>query len=222
MKSTNLIKFSLTKKVGELSDTISYECQFCNKIVTLDEEYRRMCERISDNSFFCPFCIRHGFLSRSNCDVLMLSFRGLIGYYYHAYYCHDTQENRMYLSEIRDLIEIHATTGLENPVFSYDPDTFMWFVDFSKVGRKKKLSLDDILLTVESILDCFEQNTHFESQDFRDQFTKSIKKFYTNRCRPPHQKQLIPTLKGIGDPKLTDEELEWIRYITSKDLLLRS
>ena len=155
MKSLNLLEFRLSKKVDdELSETICYECQFCNKIVSLDESFRQMCERISGDSFFCPFCIRHGFSARSNRDVLMLSFRGVIGYYYCAYYCY-SNEMHMYLSQIRNLIETHAATGLENPVFSYDPDTFMWFVDFSRVGKgKRKVSLDDVILTVEAILGC--------------------------------------------------------------------
>ena len=221
MKSVNLLEFRLAKKVDdELSDTIYYECQFCNKIVSLDEDSRRMCEKVSGGSFFCPFCIRHGFSSKSNRDVFMLSFRGVIGYYYYAYYCH-SNKNHMYLSQIRDLIETHAWTGLENPVFSYDPETFMWFVDFSRVGQgKRKLSLDDVLLTTEVILKCFGMDDLCGSSDFGGCFTKAIEEFYSNRHRPLHQKQLIPTLNGIGD--LNDDETECIRHFTYNNLILRS
>jgi hypothetical protein len=128
----------------------------------------------------------------------------------------------MYLSQIRDLIEIHAATGLENPVFSYDPDTFMWFVDFSKVGKgKRKLSLDDVLLTTETILECLNARLDPQSlENLMGRFKKAIVKFYKNRHRPIHQKQLIPTLKGIGN--LKDEEIEWTRHFTYKNLILRS
>ena len=199
MKPVNLLEFRLSKKVDdELSDTICYECQFCNKIIFLDENAHRMSDRLSGDSFFCSFCIRHGFSTKSNRDV------------------------HMYISQIRDLIEVQAITGLDNPVFSYDPDTFMWFVDFTKVGRgKKKLSLEDVTTTIDSILDSLEVDIHItESDILKDRFVESTKKFYSNRYRPINQKQLIPTLKDIA--KLTKDEMAYTRNFTPDDLLLRS
>jgi hypothetical protein len=220
MKTTNLLKFRLTKKTDEeLSDTICHECQFCGKLVHLDNTSHKMCERFSGDAFFCPFCIRHGFFAKSNRDVLMLSFRGIIGYYYCAYYCYD---NKIYLSQIRDLIENHSFTGLKNPVFSYDPETFMWFVDFSKVGQgKKKISLENILITIDSILDSLDIDVHLsDAEIIRNRFMNAVERFYTHRYRPKNQKQLIPSVKGTTN-KLDEVDLNWTKRFTLKNLLIR-
>ena len=221
MKPTKLIEFRISKKNdGELSDTICYECQFCNKIVLLDDDTHRMCECITGKHyFFCHFCIRHGFTNDPY--ILMLSFRGIIGHYYYNHYL----KNRMYLSQIHDMIEMHKITGLMNPVFSYDSETYMWFVDFSKVGLgKNQLILDDVLSTMEPILECFELDdylgSNFDPKDIIDQLMEAANKFYTDRYLPPFQKQIIPTIQGIGDPKPTDEEIELAQKFIAENLLL--
>jgi hypothetical protein len=82
----------------------------------------------------------------------MLSLRSLIGYYYIQYY----QSKKMYLSELEDYIATHQRIGLLNPVFDYDPETFVWFIDFSRIGSsKRKIKVEEVLKTVVNMLACF-------------------------------------------------------------------
>lgn len=181
----------------ELSDHIQYQCEFCEKRVTLAPRYRRICETLSGRKFYCGFCLSNNYHTRLNRDILPMSFRGIIGYYYHFLY-KDATNRKMWYSQIRDYMDHHRFVGSLNPVFKYDEETMMWFVDFSKIGKgRKKIKLTDVLDTVNDIIEVFELNSHVPSvQDtkFYSKFEEAITKFYSKRYRPADKRLLVPTL----------------------------
>lgn len=214
------------KLSGELAEKIFYECDFCGKRTGYYPDIRKLCEKISgENSFYCPFCLRHGFNTKSNRHVLMLTFRSIIGYYYLNYYRHSTKRE-MWISEIEDCINSHIVTGLQNPVFSYDPESYVWFIDFKHVGKgQKKIQLNEVLKTIVSITACFnlpEKLTSFDMPKFYEKFREAVCKFYTHRYRPDKRRLLAPTLQGCGTwdngKKFTFEDTRWFE---PKDLIKR-
>jgi hypothetical protein len=215
MTNINLQKFSVKKK-PEGEGEISYQCAFCEKITTLDPPHRAMCKRLSDDLFYCPFCLRHGFHHKSNRDVLILTWRGIFGYLYYSKYA--IRGGNLSLSEIGDVIRNHAIVGLKNPVFSYDPESYLWFIDFGRVGiGRKKLDLQDILTTTEEICSVFP----VDSTKVYLRFDPAIRKFFSHRYRPDDTKILCPTLSGMIEmPKVFKKEMA--RNFEPKDLCLRS
>ena len=149
----NLVPIEKKSENGELADKIYYECMFCGKRVGLLPQQRNLCEKLSGEDFYCTFCLRNNFYNKNNKNILILSFRAIIGYYYHTFYLNT---RKMYYSQINDFITTHAEIGLNNPVFYYDWETMLWFIDFSKIGRgNKKIKIGDILQTLKDILICF-------------------------------------------------------------------
>ena len=67
-----------------------------------------------------------------------MSYRGIIGYYYHKHYLNRNAHHKLWHSNIELFINKHVEIGLSNPVFCYDPTTFLWFVDFNRVGSTGK------------------------------------------------------------------------------------
>ncbi len=185
---------------GELSDLIHCECKFCRKIIGLYPNFRKICERLSGNDFYCSFCLRHNFNGKLNKNILILSFRGIIGYYYYDKYLHC--QNRQIISEIEGYVESHVKTGLQNPLFSYDPETMLWFVDFNRVGRSsKKIKICEVMKTIANILVCFNLPINIpgiKTQKLYQKYKTAIVKFYSNRFRPANRLHLIPTLNGCG------------------------
>ena len=186
---------------GELSDIVHYECAFCMKTIGLHAAQRKLCEKLSGSEFYCPFCLRHGFNSKANKHVLVMSFRAIAGYYYYEKYVYTNNRN-LWISEIRDYMDRHEATGLQNPVFVYDPSTFQWFVDFSKIGRgKRKVRVAEVYKTTINILSCFNLTEHIpivKMAKFYEKYREAIEKFYTQRYRPEGKRLLIPTLQGCG------------------------
>jgi hypothetical protein len=197
---------------GELSDRIYYQCQFCEKQVGLQAPSRKICEKLSGNQFFCTFCLRNQFYTADNRHILALSFRGIIGYYYYALY----NTKRMWLSEISDYASEHEKAGLENPVFHYDHDTFMWFIDFRKIGRgRRKIRLNDTLKSIVSILSVFNIYHHAPSVKLHKiygKFEEAIIKFHSERYRPEGKRLLIPTLSGCIQEVTKNLNMEDTRY----------
>jgi len=183
---------------NELSEKIHFTCSFCEKTVGLYPEIRGICEKLSGSEFFCPFCLRHNFNTKVNKNILALTFRTIPGYFYNVFYL--GHRRSMFLSEIEDYIDAHEKVGLLNPVFSYDPDSLTWFIDFNKVGRgRKKVKIHYALKTVSNILACFNLSKHIPGVRMHKLYKKyeeAIIKFYTKRYRPPGKRLLIPTLGG--------------------------
>jgi hypothetical protein len=212
---------------GALANEVYYECTFCQKtVLPLVDDLKAMYANLSGLRYHCPFCIRQGFNTRNNKHVLILSFRAIIGYYYHYHYDSTTLEPRLYYSEIKEIVSSHAEAGLTNPVFHYDPETYLWFVDFGKVGHgRKKIFVNDVLKTISNILLCFNLSQHLINPKIPilyDKYAEAIRKWYENRTRPEGKRMLIPTLLGCGAvPNPIGFTIDETKNFTSKDLLMR-
>jgi hypothetical protein len=194
-----------------LADCSFLECNSCGKLVTKSEDVRNLCSVLSgEQSFYCSFCLRHGLNTRNRRHVLPISFRSIIGFYYYAFYCNEDNHQKIWLSEIKDYLKIHEEVGLLNPVFNYDPETYLWFVDFSKVGHgNKKLELNDVLNTTTDILACFNLY-HYVQGDlnrFYSKYREGIERFYSQRSRPENRPELIPTLVNVKPQVRFDLEI---------------
>jgi len=215
---------------GELSNEIYYECDFCGKRMPQKPDPRTLCERLSGEHYYCSFCLRNKFHTKNNRHILMLSFRSLIGYYYYKFYVHPiTSMKKIYLSELEDIIKAHEQAGLQNPLFHYDPETFIWFIDFSRIGRNgKKIKLNDVLKTIINILVCFNVSDKFydvKSHLLYKKYEEAIEKFYQSRYRPTGKIILVPTLAGCGITSFTETTKTWsvegTREFTREELRLR-
>lgn len=208
---------------GELSADIQIDCSFCEKTVRQQSDFRQMAEKLSGDDFYCSFCLRNGLNTKRRNHILIMSFRAIIGYYYYGHYCITLR--KISWSEIKAYIEAHTESGLQNPVFSYDPETYLWYIDFSKVGKStKKISIDDVMKTVSNILASFNLGHHIKNINVNELYAKydgAIRKYYENRTRPEDKKTLVPTLKGLLGPDLpSDATFEDTRLFQSKDFLL--
>jgi hypothetical protein len=212
-------------KDGKLADRAYYECEFCWKTVGFHPVNREVCETIAGGSFYCPFCLRHDLHTKKSKDVLVISFRAILGTFYYGFYLGNVRVNKqMWFSEIQDYIKVHVETGLQNPIFSYDPETMLWFVDFSKVGRgKKKVPLESVLKTVLSILSCFNLKYNFPHGDIQimyEKYEEAIQRFYSHRYRPSDKKFLIPTLTTLMN-ETKGFKLENTRNFSQKKMLIK-
>ena len=210
---------------GELSEHIVRTCNFCAKEVDSPFSVERINQRLSgQKDFYCSFCLRNDLHTRNNKHILAMSFRSILGYYYHELYI--THGHKIWLSEIEDYMQIHAEVGLINPVFSYDPITLLWFIDFAKVGiSKKKIKVEEVLKTVVNVLATFnltEQVPGIQSGRLYQKYQDAILGFYSQRYRPEGRRMLIPTLVGcINSDQRLNNILEKTRNFTLKDLLPR-
>jgi len=221
--SQNIKLFPIDQDLnGELAEKIHYECNFCGKTIGLYPLNRKICERLSGDQFYCPFCLRNRFNTRNNKHILILSFRSLVGYYYYEKYAY-THNREVWISEIMDFMESHAAAGLVNPLFSYDPESMLWFIDFSKVGKgRKKVKVAEVLKTILSILTCFNINQHVTNgklSKFYLKYEEAILKFYQQRYRPEDRKHLIPTLANCGIYENKKYSLENTRLFTPAKII---
>lgn len=186
-------------------------CNFCGKEVVSTQGTTRYQERLSGpGRFFCTFCLRHGFNHRGSRDTLVLTFRGIIGYYYYAFYALSKQV-WMYASEIEDYAAAHAEVGGRNPLFAYDPETYLWFVDFSRVGEsKRRLALAEVLKTVGEVLlsfNLYENVADIRVRDVYQKFAEAVVRFHQTRTRPDGARVLAPTLVKTGASEFAAEPL---------------
>lgn len=184
---------------NELSDTVYRVCVFCDKVVRVNGQNFQSCLNLSGKKFYCPVCLRNNHHHRSSRNVLIFSYRGIIGYYYLKFYAANPQ--KMYLNQIESYIDLHARYGLQNPVFAYDPHTFLWFVDFNKVGNDpRKAPFEEVLKTMESAFLAFDLKGRigtYQADSMWTKFEKAATIFYEKRKRPKDRRMLIPTLHGI-------------------------
>lgn len=188
-------------EAGELADVIHYECAFCEKLTGVHPNTRRVCEKLSGKTFYCVFCLRNRHNAKSNRHILPVSFRAIAGYYFYEKY-HQTVNRQMWLAEIRDMMKAHEIAGLQNPVFNYDPETFMWFIDFGRIGRgRNKIRIAEVHKTIINILACFNLQEHIPNvkpSRLVDKYMSAVRKFYSNRYRPAGRRMVVPTLAGCG------------------------
>ena len=183
----------------QLSEFVSKNCFFCHKLVKSDHESFKTMHNMTGNRFYCPFCIRNNFHHRSNRNILAISYRGIFGFYYYGMYLN---QRKLWWSEINSMIENHIKIGTSNPVFIYDPETFMWFIDFNKIGSKKrKLPYHFVKKTAKLILESFHMSeiTKYHQIEKRmwQKFEKSLDIYHEKRQRPKNRKFLIPTFSQI-------------------------
>ena len=97
---------------------------------------------------------------------------------------------------------------MTNPAFTYDPDTYLWFLNFAQIGGgKKRQTIDDVYKTIVNVLACFNLNSNIigiDTAGLFQKYRKSIEEFYQKRQRPKNRFMLIPTLTGCGDLHIAD------------------
>ena len=219
MKSTNMTisEVNLSKIPdlisGELSEVFIRHCGFCGKKCESTEENHKLREKMSgDESFYCSFCIRNGYHNKGKKDILVLSFRAVIGFFYYNNYFLG-QGKRMWVSDIRQFVESHKQVGLTNPLFNYDEETMLWFIDFSRIGESgRREPITEVYKTIINILACFNFYDNLPELNFRSFFQKyksSIHEFYSKRYRPENKFILTPTFNkcGISEPRIPTDKL---------------
>ena len=114
-------------------------CNFCCKTTILSNSIQKINKQIvGKGKIFCTNCLRNEFYCpKRSRNTLMLTFRGLIGYYYHCFHL-GTKVNVMQIHEIQSYIDLHVKIGLQNPLFHYDSETYTWFIDFGRVGTEPR------------------------------------------------------------------------------------
>jgi hypothetical protein len=179
------------------------DCKFCQKLCMMTTQAKNVSRILAgDKHFYCLFCLRNGYYN-SGQDTMLLSLRGLIGYYYYAYYVAPKSPS-MNLLDLRDIIALHESVGGQNPLFRYDAETYSWFVDFSKVGEGDgKLPLNMILMTVIEMIAAFNiyENVRIASpQKYYLKFARAIDAFAKDRTRQQNRQVCTPTLYNCGIP----------------------
>lgn len=221
----NLITLNPIKSTKELSNNIWYQCNYCGDTVE-PTIFSHLNEILSgDGLYHCNFCLRNN-LSNKNKNIFVLSFRGIIGYYYTKYYLPKAQsKHKMYFSEIQNYINSHEETGLLNPLFIYNRHNMLWFIDFSRIGKEKnKIQLEDILKNIINILTCF--NLHqiqgFQQDKLYLKYEEAISKFYKERYRPEDKKFCIPSLIGCGsyEESSNKSEMEAAKNFNIRNLII--
>ena len=211
---------------GELSDKVFRKCCFCEKNCELFDNQSQIVDRLAGpGNFYCSFCLRHDLHTRNNRDVLILSFRSIVEYFYLLNYLQVHNGKKLWIAEIEDYIESHVKAGLVNPLFLYDPDTLLWFVNFSKVGTsKRKVPLQEVLKTIVSILASFnlvETTPGINTSEFYSKFKVAIESFYRKRYRPENRRMLIPTLANTGVVEPKTFNLDKMRNFVLEDLKIK-
>lgn len=123
---------------GELASEVTERCYFCRKKIVINETNLSLIKKLSGpDRTFCSFCLNHDFHCKKSKHILTLSFRSIIAsFYYHNYMC---PNRKMWLSQIQEYIDIHRQAGLSNPLFSYDPETYLWLSIFLRRDRDEKV-----------------------------------------------------------------------------------
>lgn len=189
---------------GELSENVFRKCHFCDKNCRSFSQLPFLYRLCGPGNFYCPFCLRHDLHTKNNKDFLILSFRSIIGSFYFQNYLTAQGGKRLWISEIEDYIYAHQAAGLMNPVFLYDPETMLWFINFSKVGTsKKKIPIEEVHKTILNILVSFNLAQNFPGTSlsaFYSKYHEAIESFYRKRFRPENRRMLIPSIGN--EPKV--------------------
>jgi len=105
------------------------------------------------------------------------------------------------MNEITKYIESQQRLGLQSPVFSYEPSTFLWFINFNHVGKdSRKAPYSEVKDMVKLLLVILDLPKHYGDYAFKDmleKYEKALDVFYKQRKRPKDKRMLIPTLMGI-------------------------
>ena len=176
-----------------------HNCCFCGKTVE-DNSFAEANKKLSGDAFYCNYCLKMGFNTKNNRNCLVISFRAIIGYYYHSFYLGKIR--KLWLNDIKDMIEQHESVGNLYPFMSYDPETMFWFIDFKKIGKgQKQIPLEEVKKALVNILVCFnlQQNIpKFHSDKFAKKMFEAVDEFYKHR-RKTEGKIAILSLFGFGE-----------------------
>lgn len=190
----------------ELHEGVKHYCQcsFCNKMVVINEYIRENLDNLTNGKFYCNFCLRNDYYQKAASNVMILTYRGILGYYYYSY--HSAPKTPfMYMGEFNDLLELHVNAGMQNPLFRYDPDTFCWFVDFNKVG-KKKMPLESVLCTIIEQLACmkiYDNCRECSGVKLYEKYKHAVMEFDEHRVRTNNDQVFAPTFWGCDIPVIT-------------------
>lgn len=204
----------------ELSSDFFQTCCFCSKLFRVSIHNFKSCKRLSGCKTYCPFCLRNDHHLRSSRHILIMSYRAIIAYYYYRFY--DSKNKRLWYSQIDNYITRHQMIGMQSPVFTYDPATMLWFVDFNKIGVNRKSPIEEVQVVVKMMLDTLELETHCSGRAYDltlQKLDKAVSLFYQQRKRPKDKRMLIPTLSGVVSD--SEEFLEQTRWFEKKDFVLK-
>lgn len=217
----------LTKIEGNeesLSNTYYQICNFCDKSIKVTPVNESAIKRLSSKAAYCSFCLRNNYHFRSSQNVLMMSYRGILGFYYYRFYF--AEPRTMWVNQLQTMIDKQALVGLQHPAFNYDPTTFLWFIDFNKVGNNStKATFDSVLNTVKSMFDLLDVDHNCKryfiqpSNALWEKFSKALMLFYQQRKRPKDRRMLIPTMHGLM-PNINEDFFEETRYFCKSNMIL--
>lgn len=213
-KTPEIKKVTFTDLDGDLEDhaRLYGTCLFCDKYTIFPKQTMEAAARIAgpdkdgNRRLFCNFCLRNEFYKkRHQQNTLVMSYRGIIGYYYYCFHAFAKQgQGQMWLTDLQGMIELHVKIGVQNPLFRYDPETLCWFVDFSKIGtHKRQMPLSYVLDTASACLSAFSMYEHcpgVSPAGVFNKFKEAMVDFQHHRRRPPGKRILVPTLSGCGIP----------------------
>lgn len=221
------VKVSAISDGGSLAmnDRSHVICSFCETGTTLSRVSRSLVDKLSrSNETYCRFCLRHNLTSRNNRHTLILTFRSIIGYYYYQFYRSKDAKRSLFHSQLQDFVRIHEQAGLANPVFRYDPDSFLWFVDFEKIGSTgRKIAIQEVNRNVINILSCFNlpQNIPgFKPSALYKKYSEAIDLFYSQRSRPEGKRILNPTLLNCGVFETKEIPLDKTKEFLPQDMMM--
>lgn len=193
-------------------------CDFCGKLIP--SKGSEVLERLSgEHQLFCSFCLRNRCNKRRR-HLLSLSFRSVFAYLYYELYL---PHQHVHFSQIEDLIDRHCEAGNANPLFSYDPDTMLWHVDFSRVGDHQfQMSKDEIKQTVSSIVNNLCLTTFFpdiQCEKFESKYCSAIDEFDASERV---KRFVLPTLRACGVPDPKGQNWEKYRDFVRSNMTIRS
>jgi len=191
-------------------------CNFCQKESGMKEDDYKNIVKLGHGHFYCPFCLRNRFNHKKKGHVLLMDFRGIVGFYLHYLY----DEGVIWYAQILDYVRKHSVAGLRNPVFSYDHESMLWFVDFSRIGSDKhKVPIEIVHLTVKDIIDSFDVARNVKScnpSKILEKYTEAIDEYYKTRKRPEGKRILSPTLKNCAYDANADWDATKVFDITTE------
>ena len=178
-------------------------CNFCEKLSIVTPYLTQFINKLSNGVFYCPYCLRNDQWNRCNRNIMVLTFRGIIGYYYYAYHV-APKTAAISINELAEHIDLHIRVGLQNPLFRYDPDTYCWFVDFGKVGNKgRRMDVSAVTDTIMEILASFQLYENVRDCSPRklyQKYVEAVTMFHAKRERKNGEKVFAPSLFGCDIP----------------------
>lgn len=200
-KQTELLKIDFEEIESDFQVDRSFrQCSFCEKFTVVTNHKKRFSDKLA-SQFFCSNCLRNDYY-KYNANIMVLTFRGIIGYYYYSYHVAPKTTASMYGTELDEYIKKHILVGFSNPLFRYDEESYCWFIDFGKIG-KRKIAIDEILKTIVgqiAVFDLFDNVPNCSPKKFYDKFRNAITEFHNTRTRVGGVKIFAPTLIDCDIP----------------------